>query len=210
MAKITKGALAGGKVKFRVIEFELEGSDESLHDGLKNLAAALLRSGSTTPPSRQIGNSSRAPATSDVESAESEDEVEAPELVVEESERPAAKRSPAARKPATVKTLDEIVFDDVTPTLTDFFSSKKPGNVLDKYLVIAYWYKNYRKIGDLTADHFHTALRYLNHPTPKDAMQPVRDLRHRKRGKFSGGKTPGTATINHVGENAVRDLGKAG
>lgn len=205
--KTNKGSIQGGKVKFRVIEFELEGSDESLHDGLKNLAAALLRSGNASG-TRQINHSPRIPAGADGSATEQGDnEVEEEVVEVDDVEPLVVKRPAASRRPVAVKVLDGIAFDDVSPSLPEFFSSKKPANVLDKYLVIAYWYKNYRKITDLTVDHFHTALRYLNQATPKDAMQPIRDLRHRKRGKFSGGKMAGTCTINHVGENAVRDLG---
>ncbi len=207
--KSTKGSLAGGKVKFRVIEFELEGSDESLHDGLKNLAAALLRTG-PTPVSRQLSNGSRPAATPDAASVEADEGSPDDDVVDSEIAEPVVKRSPASRKPISVKVLEDIAFDDVDPTLPEFFASKKPSNVLDKYLVIAYWYKNQKKISDLTPDHFHTALRFLNQATPKDAAQPMRDLRHRRRGKFSVGKTPGSVVINHVGENSVREMGKGG
>ncbi len=207
--KSTKGSLSGGKVKFRVIEFELEGSDESLHDGLKNLATALMR-GQGAPPTRQIANGAKpAPAAADGAQPEDEDQQDDEVVDAEVADLPSPRRliAPRKAKPVTVKVL-HIEFGDVSPTLKEFYDSKKPTNALDKYLVIAYWYKNHKGISDLTVDHFHTALRFLDQPTPKDALQPIRDLRKRNRGKLSGGASAGTSAINHVGENAVREMGK--
>lgn len=107
-----------------------------------------------------------------------------------------------------MKVLDGINFTDTDPTLRDFYDEKKPSSDLSKYCVVAYWYKNYRGIPDLTPDHFHTAFRFLKVPTPKNALQPIRDLRHSRNGKFSGGAMKGTCTIHHIGETFVEQMGQ--
>jgi hypothetical protein len=113
-------------------------------------------------------------------------------------------------KPTVVKVLDGINFTDTQPTLKDFYESKNPTSELSKYLVVAYWYKNTRGIPDLTPDHFHTAFRALKVATPKNALQPIRDLRNARNGKFTGGETKGTCTIHHIGETVVEEMGKGG
>src|SRR5688572_23665370 len=100
MATKPKTSETVGKVKFRVIEFELEGTDASLQESLKNLAVALNR-GNAVPPARQL----RATTKQIEANGEAEPEVEAEDAeVVDEQETEAPAPRPAApRKPPRVK-----------------------------------------------------------------------------------------------------------
>jgi hypothetical protein len=210
VAKATKPSEQTGKVKFRIVEFEMEGSDSTLHESLKNIAAAFMRNGSAPAPKPVRYDSPRQLEGEGGESSaaeeDQEDGLEVEEAVATPSQkRPSSPRKAASIKP--VKVLSDIRLDDVSPTLKEFCAEKKPGNDLAKYLAIAYWFKFYKDIPDLTPDHFYTAYRLMSWPTPKDPAQPIRDLRNTKRGKFGAGKTPGTCTINHIGENSVGGMG---
>lgn len=207
MAKNPKQSEQAGKVKFRIIEFELEGSDASLHESLKNIATAFMRTPNQASvkavryDQRSVEESAIPVGDEVVEPDGSEEEQEA------EAQSPRKAAQPRKAKPVAVKLLQEIRFDDLSPTLKEFCLEKSPKSELAKYLVIAYWFKNYRGIPDFTPDHFYTAYRFLNWSIPRDPGQPIRDLRHPRRAHLSGGQSVGTSTINHIGENIVNEMG---
>lgn len=201
-------------VKVRIIDFEMSGNDQSLQESLQTLAAAFsngnqrIQVSRTTSPRSQISN---AKEPEDLKH-DSDDEGE---RVQEDDVQDVQPRTSitAARKPPkspSVKVLEGINFTDTQPTLKEFYESKNPSTDLSKYLVVAYWYKNTREISDLTVDHFHTAFRALKVATPKNALQPIRDLRNSRNGKMQGGSTKGTAAIHHLGETFVEEMGSGG
>lgn len=201
MAKQSKPSGQAGKVKIRVIEFEVEGSDETMQESLKSITAALNKGMTAAQPSRV--KYITAPH-------QQEDQPEEHELDDSEEEEPtaAAVRKPSSpKKPPPTKLL-EISFTDTTPTLKEFITEKSPKSVLHKALVIAYWYKHYKKTPEITSDHLFTAYRHLQWTVPRDPGQAIRDLRHKRRTQLTAGSTPGASVINHVGENIVMEMGK--
>lgn len=208
MAKGSKLGEQSGKVKFRIIEFEMEGSDETLQESLKNVAAAFVKAGTVVQPRavRQDPQRQLETSTKDDSSETETDLIDIPDD--EAISLPQVKRSPQAKKSRipSVKVLDDIRLDDVSPTLKEFCLEKNPKSDLNKYLVIAYWFKYYKQMPDLSSDHFFTAYRLMGWTTPRDPGQPIRDLRHRRKGNFSAGQSVGTSTINHIGENLVIEM----
>jgi hypothetical protein len=204
-----KSAEQSGKVKIRVIEFEVEGSDSTMQESLKSITAALNR-GMTASPATRVRYVQPAPQLEDGTAADAaEPEGEEVEGESEPAVTPAApRRVTSPRRPPAPKLLD-IQFSDVSPTLREFVASKAPKNDLQRYLVIAYWYKHHRGTEEVNQDHFFTAFRHLQLTVPRDPRMPIRDLRHPKRTQFSAGKTRGSSVINHVGENIVLEMGKA-
>lgn len=209
MAKQKGTTDQAGRVKIRLIEFEVEGSDSTMQESLRSITAALNRS-IAPPPSpprmKYLQAPSAAPDDESDAGQEADDEAAAADEdsgVVDTSKKPTA-----PRKPPTMKLLDKINFIDVSPTLKDFVAEKAPQTDLSRYLVIAYWFKHHRGTPDLTPDHFFTAYRHLQWTVPADPGAPIRDLRHKRRTQLSKGSTHGTSTINHVGENIVMGMGK--
>lgn len=209
MAKAKGASDQAGKVKIRVIEFEVEGSDATMQESLKSITAALNRGMTATPPSQRV-RYVQAPThqLEDVGESAQEEEID----VDEDEEAAVAVNTP--RKPTPPKkprsmTLLEIAFNDTSPTLKEFAAEKSPKTEMNKYLVIAYWYKNLKGIVDLSPDHFFTAYRHLQWPVPADPAAPMRELRHKRRTQFSPGNTHGTSTINHVGEEIVLAMGRS-
>ncbi len=214
MAKQTKPSNdQPGKVKIRVIEFEVEGSDATMQESLKSITAALNRGMTASPPPARAVRYVQSPASSPHDGAEINDsEGEQADSGAEDAEEIAApvvtKKSTAPRKLPTPKVV-EVNFSDVSPTLKAFAAEKKPDNDLRKYLVIAYWYKHNKQISELNADHFFTAYRHLGWTVPRDPGTPIRDLRHKRRTQFGAGKERGYCVINHVGEEVVLQMGKS-
>lgn len=192
-------------VKVRIIDFEMSGNDESLQESLQTLAAALTRGQSMHVTRALPPKQARVGATIDL--APEEDPEEDSEELAADLPRTPRKATSTPRRPTAVSVLDGINFSDVTPTLKDFYNQKRPDSDLSRYLVVAYWYKHYRGIAELTVNHIHTAFRALQISTPRNATQPIRDLRAARNGKFAAGSSRGTFTIHHLGEAAVESMG---
>jgi hypothetical protein len=198
MAKQTKAPEKAGRVKIRLVEFEVEGNDQSIQESLKSIAAALNRGASASavrPVYLASGNQNEEEFDEELEEGEEEGVIES-----------TSTRVPRAPKKTPTPNILEINFAEVSPTLKEFVAQTNPKQVLQRYLVVAYWYKHTRGIADLTQDHFFTAFRHLQWPVPKDPSGPIRDLRHKRRTQMGSGSTPGTSTINHIGENIVLEM----
>lgn len=209
MAKPKNASEQAGKVKIRVIEFEVEGSDATMQESLKSITAALNRGMTAIPPPsrvRYVQPLAHHPEDG-VDGVEVEDD-EVDDVGDTDVTAHAPRRPPQPKKPRSMKLLTEINFNDVTPTLKEFAGERSPNNEMQRYLVIAYWFKHYRSVPDLTPDHFFTAYRHLQWPVPTDPAAPIRELRHKRRTQFSSGASHGTSTINHVGEEIVLAMGK--
>lgn len=207
MAKVRGNTEGTGKIKFRFVEFEMDGAGSSLEGGLKSIAAALNRGMNPSIGAKLLQHNA---AEQGVASG-GEEAPEAEELIDdEESTTSSSSRKPAApKKVAPRKILDNFKLDDVKPTLKDFATTKNPNSDLKKYLVIAFWAKTYKNMEELVPDHFFTAYRALGWSTPKDPVQPIRDLINPRNGRFSAGSAPGNGKINHIGEQFVIDMGGA-
>lgn len=200
MAKPLPKALGSAKVKFRVFEFEMDGTDESIQDTMKTLAAALTRGGhgavpvarrlKTDPPASMNGATEAEPEDESTEDAESQVEDVFP--------KPAA----SPKKPKKVQTyevLDDIRFDETPTRLVDFVAHYNLKSDLKRYLAIALWFKEELKLTEINVRHWYTAFKFLKWTIPNDPAQPIRDLRANK--TLSKGSAIGHSFINHIGEN---------
>ncbi|MDP9012664.1 MAG: hypothetical protein M3O41_08440 [Pseudomonadota bacterium] len=199
-----------GRVKVRVIEFELDGSNQTLRDSIRDIVGAI--GGRPAQAVRQpnpaaIGNGSRTPAAEAPAPADDGTNGEFDETVVsvtdadDESPRQAKRRNPP-RSPEII----ELDFNTAAMRLTDFCEKLKPESDTDKYSVIAFWLKHFGIAAEVTMDHIHTGYRHMKWNTPADAGQPLRNLKTRQYGYVTKGSKPGAFILNHVGENHVRDL----
>lgn len=197
-----------GKVKVRIIEFEMEGSDLSLQESLKSIAAALSRP-NLTPPSRSTAriesNKAGAPGANGDSIAEEElEDVEYVDDVQQlEASSPINTRKPRKPPKTVAPNLVAIRFDDVNPTFTDFVADRDPKNDMQKYLCAAYWLKMHKDVHEVSIDHIYTAYRSQGWALPAKAVQPMRELAATRDGRFSKGVERGHYSINHIGEGWV-------
>lgn len=194
-----------GKVKVRVFEFEMDGSDESIQDTMKTLAAAFTRGGGQTAlPVRRL---KAADAAAGLPTGEAEAEEEQEGETSDDVEDVVAKAPSAPRKARKVQTydiLDDIRFDKTKVPLSEFVAQYDVKSDLRKYLVIASWYKDQLKLPEINVRHWYTAFKYLKWTIPNDPAGPIRNLRAMK--KLSKGTTAAHAYINHIGEKDLEPL----
>jgi hypothetical protein len=216
MAKGTKSFQEPeGEISVSLVKFTMKGSDASLQKGLDTIKAAFVQAGFAvvpevrhlrSPQPRQLNGAER-DDVEDNEVDEVEDASDVTEVAV--AAAPAPRRPPVAKKPPNFKILKELKFDGVKPTLAEFVAEKKPDGHLDRYLCIAYWFKHFKEVEDLTVEHFFTAYMNYQWPLPTNAAGPMRDLRHQRRQLLIAGAAPATSTISNTGESRVVTMGKA-
>lgn len=206
MAKTTPKNGETGKVKVRVIEFEMDGSDQSIADTMRTLAAAFSGGGQGAVPVHRRLKTDPAPALAGAD-AERKDELDGEydsdveDVVV----KPFTVKKPRA-KVTTYEILDDIRFDQTAVSLVDFVAQYNLKSDLKRYLAIALWYKEELKLAEINVRHWYTAFKYLKWSMPDVPAQPIRDLRANK--TLSKGTTTGHSFVNHIGEKDLAPLKK--
>jgi hypothetical protein len=186
-----------------VMVFQLDGSDQTLQEGIRTISGAIqgmlkptraipLHVGAPVPPGEEVE-----PAPHEATPPVGEDIVSTPAI----GSQP--RRTTQPRPPQVLPDL-KVSVDE----LKQYCEAKQVGNKDSKrYLVIAAFLKEKMGVEAVTADHIYTCYRLLGWNTPADAGAPLRALK--SKGNFQKGDDPGAYILNHVGENAVRDMSKA-
>lgn len=204
----------------RLVEFNVDNDDASVNDGLRAIANALAgRTIAVAPAPKMLrkttGGSSEVLQEKDEEAIDTDvlpfpdqplvDEHEEQEEETNDapSER---KQRPAPRAP---KFLDDLNLTTAKVSLQDFVKEKNPDNDVDKYVVIAVWYKQHFSTEEISIDHIFTAYKALGWqaqlPGP-DPSQTLRNLKNQKNWLVSGSKRA-FFKINWNGEDAVNKMG---
>jgi hypothetical protein len=201
MAKDEK-ALDRGRVKVRVIEFEMDGSNQTLRDSIRDIVGAIGRA----PPIARVALAADAKS---IPSAVQEIHTEAgplEELAADEDADGANPTSRAKRSPPRTPQILELDLKVGGLPLSELCQKLNLESDTDKYTVIAWWLKENLRLAEISADHIHTGYRHMKWNTPTDAGQPLRALKTRTYGYMRSGSKPGTFSLTHVGENHVNDL----
>lgn len=182
--------------KMTVMIFQLEGDDATLQEGFKTISAAMSR---VLPPTAQLLPSASRPSGLPAPLTDSDDD---DEEVLEVAATPVSRNTTNSKR--TVKSPQILDMDLATGELplAEFLSKHPTEETTKRYLLIAYWLKNQRELEEVSMDHIHTCFRHMGWQTPKQAAQPLRDMKSRL-GWFHKGEEKGHYKINHVGENEV-------
>src|SRR5258708_25990617 len=201
-----------GRIKFRYMEFDMDGGTDALAEGLKSLASAISRGTPVAVPSRTLSAPKATPTSTAVESPQEELRFPSEETDSLAGNEETASASPASsevaerpkprRTPRTPNVLNNLDIKTGQISLAEFVEQKKPQSVHDKYAVIAAWLKENRDLPEITGDHIYTCFRLLNWSSPDDVDQVLREIKHAKKW-FEKGDGKGAYKINIVGLNAV-------
>lgn len=210
----------GARVKLRWMELDVEGGTADLVDGFKSFATALTRGGPVTAPARTLAAVNPAAETStavlETSIAEEEQNLAKAAEAGAEAELPSEAGSgdeadrPRRRAPRAPKFLNDLDLTKAPVQLTDFVQGKNPEGDMDKFAVIAVWFKEHLQTEEITIDHIFTAYKTLGWQAqlPGDPSQTFRNLKNNKNW-FDGGSKRGAYKINWNGENAVNKMGAA-
>lgn len=205
------------RVKLRWMELDVEGVTTDLVEGFKSFATALTRGkGSIEPrvlaPPKPTSTSTVAMDDDVPEESENlETNSEGPEddsspvILGNGSDRPKRRAAPKAPK-----FLSELDLTKAPTQLADFVQAKNPDGDMDKYAVIAVWFKQFVNTDEITIDHIFTAYKALGWQAqlPDDLSQTFRNLKNNKNW-FDSGSKRGCYKVNWNGESAVTKMGVA-
>ncbi len=205
-----------GKIKFRymdserIVDFSVENmAGDSVTEGLHSIANALA--GRTLP--RGVAPNPKRALDAGVAQTEVEDEVETPELeqqeqeVLEpESEDSSEGRTPKQKKAPKVPKAPKLLS---TPNLTEakvslevFMKQKGATDMMDRYAVVAVWYKDQFQITEINIDRIFSAFSLLGQASqlPTDLEKPLKNMTYTKTKKwFDKTEGAGNYSINWVG-----------
>lgn len=199
----------GDKGKIRFIMFEVEGGDDTLAQGMSAMSAmanALSRISApprpAAPPPPSLSGNGNGTLNGQLAMNIPEEDTDAePDVVVS----PAPKKPAQERKYYTPKVLKDVDLTVSNVPFQTYCNQKSPKATIQKYMVIALWFKEYRDTPIITQDHIYTCFRMMSWSNLKDFGAPFRDACRAKAG-YGSMKKEGFE-INHVGENVVHKLG---
>ena len=205
------------RVKLRWMELDVEGGTANLVEGFKSFATELTRGASAVPRTNALSSKKTDTNTStsvidtpvvegenvDAIDGEPTDEILPDPTISNGDSRP--KRRPAPKAP---RFLNELDLTKATVQLADFVREKNPEGDMDKYAVIAVWFKQHLNTEEVSIDHIFTAYKALGWQAqlPTDLSQTFRNLKSNKNWLDSG-STRGAYKINWNGEGSVNKMG---
>jgi len=216
-------ANSDNRVQGFVFGINLEGSEQVVMEGIKAFTSAMTKSGGilTAPIARPILPSSPTskqkssagapvadqPDTSE-ETPEEQIEVDGQEEVEEPSDEAppngtGPKRDYIFKAPNFLHDLDLRTADK---PLSDFMAEKgNPTETMDRYIVIAVWFKDHMNTAEFKIDHIWTAYNALGWKAqfPANHSQPLRDL---KKKKFVTKEKGSDYKVGWLGEQHVAGL----
>jgi hypothetical protein len=192
------------KVRFIMLDAELPSGDvEQITQAIQN----ALRPVQAVQPRRVTAISTNQRVADPLGEELEEEGAFSPEILDEDVEvnsgaikRVAPSRPRKYRSPKVLSDVDL----STAPSWTEFVASHNPSSILDKYLMVAAWFKEHRGINAITADHVYTCFRTANWSVGiEDFGQPLRRLRA---DQLMGGDAKGGFVINHIGLNDVNKM----
>lgn len=217
MRKSDRETDKNSKLKFRVIEFEVEGDDAAIHEGLRSIQAAIARPKGQPAPTKYIAVGS-GPVVMPAAPAIAEEEIGSPQTEMEfEAESPpdepeeaakAAPRKPSGqpRRAYTPKPLESLDIVSGPVTLEAFLKEKAPDNIQLTSLVFIYWLKQYRATDVVTPSHVYTCYRVLGLTPPTNVYSVMKDMRAKKKW-LDKGDGEGEYKLNLLGKSEVERMG---
>jgi hypothetical protein len=202
-----------GKVRIRFMEVELEGSNETLLEGIRSITAAMPSQARIVhkqlPTRAQSSQMIAAPAADADASAESDpgyedvSEEQTESVVMPEPAKRARVRAPKAPALSENLRLDEQPMP--FRSFCDTTHITAASSITDKAIVVATWLKEHRQQALMSASDLFTCCKFMDWEPPTDVTSPMRKLKGVQ--KMSSPE-PGAFTLTLIGDKHFRSLKK--
>lgn len=167
------------KAKVRIFFSEIEGSNETVRDGLRSFANAISKS--LQPQSalvRVIEVPQGVPDEKLIEMVQEEDQASDGPTNEDAESRAKDRRERKANSYSFVRELD--LHPEGKESFRDFFSEKGPTNHQEAVTVAVYYLTMDLEIQGVTPDHVYTALKDVEAKIPKDILSAINNTSHRR------------------------------
>ncbi len=202
-----------GKLRLRFMEVEIEGSNETLLESIRQITAAT----GTKTVVREVGRAASAralpaPAVSDESGLPADgadvgpgDELD-DETATTASAAPKRVRRPRVSKAPALSTTLRLA-DEPNP-LKEFCETTKitaKSSIIDKAVVVATWLRDHRQLTQMTAGDLFTCCKFMDWDPPLDTTAPMRHLKREKQMTSSG---RGKFSLSLLGDKHFKELRK--
>jgi hypothetical protein len=179
----------------RLVDFSVDNDDASVTDGLRLIANALAGRNISVAPTPKLLKKTTGGSTEVLEKDEEEileqplpfppaEPVDEHEEVEEETES-AETTAKAKRKVKRPNVLDDPKLTGAKVSLVDFMAQRgNPAEMMDKYSVVAVWYKLEFNITDIDIHRVYTAFKHAGWDSqlPTDVEKPLKNLTYQRSG----------------------------
>ncbi|MHB1743955.1 MAG: hypothetical protein ACYCPO_01450 [Acidobacteriaceae bacterium] len=188
-----------GKVKFRFVEFELEGLNSTIEESIKNIVHSMSRNStmpSRTLVARQTTQTTLPLANGDGHADLDPEQEAALEGAMDEIEAGEPARPKTPRRYTVPSFLSDLDMDSGDMPFKTFAEQQAPKSDNRKYIMIAAWFKKYRSLDTVGPDHVYTCNQKMGWKTQKDVGQPFRYMKKKSYFELAG---RGQWRITHIG-----------
>lgn len=196
------------KSKMTVMVFQLEGSDETIQEGLKRVSDAIHGMVKQQPRLLlKTSDTSNSGSTETDESPRPDREADSDAQPEEESQEGGDNAARVPKKEEREKPLQivpTIDFKKASASLESFSAEKKAGEGAQRRLLESVmWLRDHADVKEFSADHVYTCFKYMKWTNIPDRPRKfIRNLKSQK-GYFDSGTKTGHYTLNHIGEKEV-------
>lgn len=206
-----------GKVRIRFMEVELEGSNETLLEGIRSITAAMpgqvihtrvvqkTLNGRVQPTN--AGPASLGSAEANPDDDAHEEFPETPEDAVADPPDP-PRRPRSQRAPKAPALSENLRLDDAPTPFREFCDSTtitSDSGIMDKAIVVATWLRDHRQQDSMSASDLYTCCKFMDWDPPTDVTSPMRNL---KRDQKMNSVGRGSFTLTMLGDKQFRSLKK--
>lgn len=202
-----------GRVKFRLVEFELDGSNPQIEQSIKNIVSSITHNSSSSIgralPSkpaevRPLQVAEPDPPKQDQDASD----LATGQAVATTAPSPAVTRSKGIRHYTSPKFLGDLDLDSGDTSFKAFAERIEPTSHNDRYLTAAAWFQRYRGVESISVDHVYTCYQKMGWQSQKDVGQPFRVLKKTK--SYFEHPSKGLWKITHIGLDRVSELENGG
>jgi hypothetical protein len=187
-----------GRVKFRYadseryVDLDMEDANAEVAEGIKSLANALSGRQVIAPARTLVAPKATAAPPSVVDQEEIQFPPHGEQVEEEDAEDVVSAGVPANGNGGTGPKrsynfkaptfLNDLDLNKATRPLSEFLAEKNPTDVMDKYLVVAFWLQKYMGVAEVSVDHIYTVFDHLGWKgeMPVKPGKPLADLKSKR------------------------------
>lgn len=203
-----------GKIQFVFVN--VEGDQATLQEALRQVGGVLNRGMNpqqprtliTIPVPKNLSEGSQN-GSENGDSAEQVYEVkfdDAQDTSVENNGNTSSVKNDKTKRerkaPPTPALLKDFDHNDAEITLENFAKQKNTSTQVNKYLIVAAWFKRYKEVDEISPSHIYTCFQLMKWQTPNDMGQPFRDMK-KNSSYFENGSKNNIWKITIIGLNEV-------
>ena len=203
MAKSQTPKGGPSRIRFVMLEADVQDGDLSqITQAIQNAFRSTPSPSRPATPQARLIASERHPSDPSADNGAGNDDIDGEAIDALPTVGKAPRKRSVAKTPDVLSDIDT----ESSPSLKNFVSGFDAKTGVDKYLVIALWFRDARSTNSFTVDHIYTCFRLLNWSTSSsDFSKPLKNLRDEQ--SLTGGAKGYSLTLVGAGKIEAKKRG---